>query len=373
MTRQPTTTSCSPLPSRCRTSATPSSRALVDRPRARATRCARPSLRPADIDGFCLLQLHARQRHRRRPHAAFRPVRCAISTTSRWAAPPASSRSAAPRARSRRATRTSSPASPATPTRPTLSAACSSAFSRFRPDAAYPYGAGGPNMSFALAHRRLHAGIRRDAGGFRPHLHRPAAERAGVSARADEAPAHDGAISRGAPDRRSRRAVRLRDALRRRRSVPRHARSHARAVLGIPFVQLRATIERHNAFAADPIQLRGGWAIDRDELYAMAGATPDGIDFVADLRRLSRHRDDAVRGSRVLRQGRGDRLRPRARPHDGRRLSPQHLRRPALGRTGGRGGRAISASTEAIRQLTGAALGAQVANAQARRSSPGSA
>ena len=43
---------------------------------------------------------------------------------------------------------------------------------------------------------------------------------------------------------------------------------------------LRAAIERHHAFPDDPIQLRGGWAIDRDELWAMAGCTPDGIDVV---------------------------------------------------------------------------------------------
>ena len=35
-----------------------------------------------------------------------------------------------------------------------------------------------------------------------------------------------------------------------------------------------ATIERHNAFPDDPIQYRGGWAMDVDELYAMAGVTP---------------------------------------------------------------------------------------------------
>jgi acetyl-CoA acetyltransferase len=40
------------------------------------------------------------------------------------------------------------------------------------------------------------------------------------------------------------------------------------------------TIERHNAFSADPVQLRAGWALDRDELYAQAGCSPRDIDFV---------------------------------------------------------------------------------------------
>jgi acetyl-CoA acetyltransferase len=43
---------------------------------------------------------------------------------------------------------------------------------------------------------------------------------------------------------------------------------------------LRATIERHNAFASDPVQMRAGWALDRDELYRQAGAGPEDMDFV---------------------------------------------------------------------------------------------
>ncbi len=50
--------------------------------------------------------------------------------------------------------------------------------------------------------------------------------------------------------------------------------------LGLPSARVLSTIERHNAFPEDPIQLRGGWAMDRDELYAMAGLTPSGIDML---------------------------------------------------------------------------------------------
>jgi acetyl-CoA acetyltransferase len=50
--------------------------------------------------------------------------------------------------------------------------------------------------------------------------------------------------------------------------------------LGLPHVQLRGAIERHNAYADDAVMMRGGWRLDRDELYAMAAAKPDDIDFV---------------------------------------------------------------------------------------------
>jgi acetyl-CoA acetyltransferase len=50
--------------------------------------------------------------------------------------------------------------------------------------------------------------------------------------------------------------------------------------LNIPYARLLGTIERHNAFASDPVQMRAGWALDREELYAQAGAAPQDMDFV---------------------------------------------------------------------------------------------
>jgi acetyl-CoA acetyltransferase len=50
--------------------------------------------------------------------------------------------------------------------------------------------------------------------------------------------------------------------------------------LGLPHARLAATIERHTAFPDDPIQVRGGWALDRGSLYEQAGVGPDEIDFV---------------------------------------------------------------------------------------------
>jgi len=57
-------------------------------------------------------------------------------------------------------------------------------------------------------------------------------------------------------------------------------RSERARDLGLPYVELRGAIERHNAFADDPIMTRGGWLVDRDELYAMADAKPADIHFV---------------------------------------------------------------------------------------------
>src|SRR5262249_18254500 len=50
--------------------------------------------------------------------------------------------------------------------------------------------------------------------------------------------------------------------------------------LGLAAVRLLATIERHNAYPDDPVQIRGGWALDADELWAMASVKPDDVDFV---------------------------------------------------------------------------------------------
>jgi acetyl-CoA acetyltransferase len=43
---------------------------------------------------------------------------------------------------------------------------------------------------------------------------------------------------------------------------------------------LLGTIERHNAFASDPVQMRAGWALDQADLYEQAGVGPKDMDFV---------------------------------------------------------------------------------------------
>jgi acetyl-CoA acetyltransferase len=52
------------------------------------------------------------------------------------------------------------------------------------------------------------------------------------------------------------------------------------AASGLRHARILATLERHNAFPDDPVQFRGGWAQDRDDLYAQAGIGPGDVDFL---------------------------------------------------------------------------------------------
>ncbi len=48
----------------------------------------------------------------------------------------------------------------------------------------------------------------------------------------------------------------------------------------LKFARILSTIERHNAFMEDPIQYRGGWEMDRDELYEMAQIGPKDVQLL---------------------------------------------------------------------------------------------
>jgi acetyl-CoA acetyltransferase len=50
--------------------------------------------------------------------------------------------------------------------------------------------------------------------------------------------------------------------------------------LNLRYARLLGTIERHNAFPSDPVQMRGGWALDQADLYQQAGVGPADMDFV---------------------------------------------------------------------------------------------
>ena len=152
-------------------------------------------------------------------------------------------------------------------------------FSQFANDAVYPYGAGGPNASFAFLtdhYMKEFGAMREDFGRLCiaqrdnalavPHamMKRPLTMEQYLSARPIAEP------------------LRLFDCV-----MPCAGaeaclvmtEDRARA-LGIPCAALLATIERHNAFPDDPIQYRGGWAVDAGELYDQAGLGPGDIDLV---------------------------------------------------------------------------------------------
>ena len=138
--------------------------------------------------------------------------------------------------------------------------------------------------------------------------------------------------------------------------------ARARA-LNLPFLRVLGAIERHNAFPDDPVQLRGGWAMDRDALWAQAGIGPgdvqlvetyddypvismlqfEGLGFCApgEAPGFVRRHDFTIEGSL---------------PHNtgGGQLS--------MGQAGAAGG--YLGLVEAMRQLLGEADGRQVANAR---------
>ncbi len=152
-------------------------------------------------------------------------------------------------------------------------------FSRFAIDAALPYGAGGPNAGFALltdAYMRRTGATREDFG------------RIAVSQR-DNARGFPHALLRSALTMDQYLAARMvSDPVALFDCVMPCAGAEGVLVmqeataknLGLSYAHLRGAIERHNAFPDDPIQLRGGWAMDCDELYAMAATTPDGIGLL---------------------------------------------------------------------------------------------
>jgi acetyl-CoA acetyltransferase len=131
------------------------------------------------------------------------------------------------------------------------------------------------------------------------------------------------------------------------------------AELGVPCVEVLATSERHNAFPDDAVQLRGGWLLDRAELFAQAGVSHDDIDFVQTY-------DDYPVISFLQLEDLG---------FCGKGEAPQFVRDHTLTATGtfphntcggqlsvGQAGAAggFLGMVEAIRQLTGQALGARV-------------
>lgn len=152
-------------------------------------------------------------------------------------------------------------------------------FSQFARDAVYPYGAGGPNASFAFltAYYMREFGARREdfgklcvaqrANALRfPHalFRKPLGLEEYLAARPIAEPLHlfDCVMPCAGAD-----AFLVTSDDRARR-------------LGVPFVKLKGTIERHNAFAADPVQMRAGWALDRADLFEQAGAGPGDMDFL---------------------------------------------------------------------------------------------
>jgi len=152
-------------------------------------------------------------------------------------------------------------------------------FSRFAQDAVYPYGSGGPNASFALITRHymnLTGATRGDFGRICV-AQRANAQRYPAALMQKTLSMEDYLGARAVSD-----PIHLFDCVMPCAGAEAFlvCREDDARALGLPFARVLATIERHNAFPDDPIQFRGGWALDRDELWGMAGITPDAVDFL---------------------------------------------------------------------------------------------
>lgn len=235
-------------------------------------------------------------------------------------------------------------------------------FSRFAQDAVYPYGSGGANASFALItknYMNLYGATREDFGKL------CVAQR-------------DNALS--IPFAMMKKKLTLDEYMNARPiSDPLHlfdcvmpcagaeaflvCRADVAKSINLPAVRVLSTIERHNAFPDDPIQYRGGWAMDIDELWQMASVKPADVDLVQtyddypvivtmqfeDLGFCAKGEGpDFVRSHTFTTEG--------SFPHNtsGGQLS--------AGQAGAAGG--YLGFTESIRQLTGAPIGKQVKDAE---------
>lgn len=237
-----------------------------------------------------------------------------------------------------------------------------SQFSRFAQDGVYPYGAGGPNASFALLTRQYMnttGATREDFGKLcvaqrenalrYPHalMKKPLTLQQYLDARVITDPIH------------------LFDCVMPCAGAEAFlVMSEERAAsLGLPWVRVLGTIERHNAYPDDPIQCRGGWAMDVDDLYAQAGAGPGDMDF------LQAYDDYPVINFMQLEDlgfcpkgGAPEFVRANEFTIEGDLPFNTNGGQLSVGQAGAAGG--YLGLVEALRQLTGTAGGTQVENAR---------
>ena len=238
-----------------------------------------------------------------------------------------------------------------------------STFSRFAQDAVYPYGSGGANASFALitkhymnsygAKREDFAKIciaQRDNAISIPHamMKKKLTLDEYMSARPIADPIH--LFDCVMPCAGAEAFVVCREDV---------AKS-----LNLPSIRILSTIERHNAFPNDPIQIRGGWELDIGELWSMAALTPKDIDFVQtydDYPVISMMQFEDLG---FCAKGAGpDFVRSHTLTNDGTFPHNTSGGQLSVGQAGAAGG--FLGLVEAMRQLTSQPLGSQVPNANA--------
>jgi acetyl-CoA acetyltransferase len=133
--------------------------------------------------------------------------------------------------------------------------------------------------------------------------------------------------------------------------------------LDLPHARLLAAIERHNAYPEDPIQFRGGWALDREALYDQAGVAPKDIDLLEAYDDYPVITLMQIEDLGFCAKGEGpDFVRRHSFTIDGSFPLNTSGGQLSMGQAGAAGGHL--GLVEAIRQLIGAPLGAQVERAR---------
>jgi acetyl-CoA acetyltransferase len=235
-------------------------------------------------------------------------------------------------------------------------------FSQFAQDAVYPYGAGGPNASFAFLtshYMREYAALREDFGKL-------------CVAQRDNALKFPHALFKKRLTLQEYLDARLvADPLRLFDCVMPCAGAEAFLVmrreraqdLGLRFARVLGTHERHNSFPDDPIQMRCGWELDRDELFAQAGVSHGDIDFLETYDDYPVISLMQIEDLGFCAKGEGPQfLRNHTLTVDGSFPINTCGGQLSVGQAGAAAG--FLGLTEAVRQLTGESLGAQVADAQ---------
>ena len=154
-----------------------------------------------------------------------------------------------------------------------------STFSRFAQDAVYPYGSGGANASFALITKNYmnRFGAKREDFGKICIAQRDNALSTPHALMKKKLTLEEYMSARPIAD-----PIHLFDCVMPCAGAEAFlvCREETAKSLDLPGIRVLATIERHNAYAEDPMQIRGGWAVDADELWAMSGVKRDDVDFL---------------------------------------------------------------------------------------------
>jgi acetyl-CoA acetyltransferase len=235
-------------------------------------------------------------------------------------------------------------------------------FSQFARDAVYPYGAGGPNASFAFLtayYMRTYGATREDFGKLC------------VAQRANALKFEFSLFKKPLTLEEYLAARPIADPLHLFDCVMPCAGAEAFLVMSekkaaglkIPFVKILGTIERHNAFPADPVQMRAGWALDKDDLYAQAGVGPGDMDFVQTYDDYPVISLMQIEDLGFCAKGEGPAfVRRHTFTHDGDFPHNTSGGQLSVGQAGAAGG--YLGMVEAIRQLTGQAGARQVKDAK---------